>query len=92
MAERLAPFRATQVARVRYLVLAGTTNSVEKVALFYNPASGAHSQALTLRSTIFAVAKAKAFLHLGARLHVGLRIPHYKGQFKLVNGSVFKVT
>jgi hypothetical protein len=42
---------------------------VEKVALFCNPASGAHSQALQLRLYIgkkFAVLKAKVFPHLEA--------------------------
>jgi hypothetical protein len=64
---------------------------VEKVALFCNPALGARSQALQLRLKIgykFAAAKAKMFLHLEARFRVSCRTPHFKGQIKLVNGSV----
>jgi hypothetical protein len=40
MAERLVRLLGTQVARVRFLVLAGHRFSVEKVALFCNPTSG----------------------------------------------------
>jgi hypothetical protein len=40
MAERLVPLLDTQVARVRFLVLARPTFRVGKVALFCNPASG----------------------------------------------------
>ena len=40
MAERIVPLLATQVARVRFPVLARPTFRVEKVALFCNPASG----------------------------------------------------
>jgi hypothetical protein len=40
MAELLVPLRATQVARVRFPVLARPSVRVEKVALFGNPASG----------------------------------------------------
>jgi hypothetical protein len=39
MAELLVPLLATQVARVRFPVRARPTFRVEKVALFYNPAS-----------------------------------------------------
>jgi hypothetical protein len=49
MAERFAPQPATQVAPVRSPVLVGPTISVEKVALFCNPASGARYQAMQLR-------------------------------------------
>jgi hypothetical protein len=49
MAERLAMLPAMQVARVQFPVPAGPTIIVVKVALFCNPASGAHSQALQLR-------------------------------------------
>jgi hypothetical protein len=49
MAERLAPLAATQVARARSQVLARPMISVEKVALFCNPALGTRSQALQLR-------------------------------------------
>jgi hypothetical protein len=69
MAERLATLPATQVARVRSLVPAGPTISVEKGALFCHPASGARSQALKLRLYVgskFAVAKAMVFPHLEA--------------------------
>jgi hypothetical protein len=48
MAERLATLPATQVARVLSSVPAGPPISVEKVALFCNPAPGARSQALQL--------------------------------------------
>jgi hypothetical protein len=40
MTELLMPLLATQVARVRFLVLARLTFRVEKMALFCNPASG----------------------------------------------------
>jgi hypothetical protein len=40
MAERLVPLLATQVAPVRFPVPVRPTFSVEKVALFCNPASG----------------------------------------------------
>jgi hypothetical protein len=49
MAERLETLPAMQVARVRFPVPARPTFSVEKVAVFCNPASGASSQALQLR-------------------------------------------
>jgi hypothetical protein len=65
MAERLATLPAMQLARVQSLVPAGPTISVEKMALFCNPALGARSQALQLRLYIgykFAVAKAKVFV------------------------------
>jgi hypothetical protein len=48
MAERLETLPAMQVARVRFPVPAGPTFSVEKVALFCNPASGARFQVLQL--------------------------------------------
>jgi hypothetical protein len=40
MAQRLVLLLATQVARVRFLVLARPTFRVEKVAIFCSPASG----------------------------------------------------
>jgi hypothetical protein len=46
MAERLETLPVMQVARVRSQVPAGPTISVEKMALFLNPALGARSQAL----------------------------------------------
>jgi hypothetical protein len=49
MAERLAPLPVTQVARVRSPVPAGPTISVDKVALYCHPVSGARFQALQLR-------------------------------------------
>jgi hypothetical protein len=49
MSERLAPLPATQVTRVQFLVPAGPTISVVKVALFCNPALRARSQVLQLR-------------------------------------------
>jgi hypothetical protein len=48
MAERLVPLPATQVALVRSPVPARPTISVEKLALFCNPASGGTLQALQL--------------------------------------------
>jgi hypothetical protein len=45
----LATLPAIQVAQVQSPVPARPTNSVEKVALFLNPALGARSQALQLR-------------------------------------------
>jgi hypothetical protein len=63
MAERLLSLFATQVARVRFLVLARPTFSVEKVALFCNPASGGtfSSTAIEITKWVdkFAVAQAK---------------------------------
>ena len=64
MAERVAPLRAVRAARVRSPVPARPTISVEKVALFCSPASGARSQALQLScidGQITAVAKAKVY-------------------------------
>jgi hypothetical protein len=49
MAERLERQPAMQVARVQFPVPARPMFSVEKVALFCNPPSGARSQALQLR-------------------------------------------
>jgi hypothetical protein len=69
MAEPLATLPAMQVARDRSPVPSGPTISVEKVAFFCNPESGARSQALQLRLDTgykFAVAKAKVFPHLEA--------------------------
>jgi hypothetical protein len=43
MAERLVPLPATQVAWVRFPVPARPTISVEKLALFCNPAAGVGS-------------------------------------------------
>jgi hypothetical protein len=48
----LDPLPATQVARAQSPVPAGPTISVEKVALFCNPASGTCSQGLQLRLKI----------------------------------------
>jgi hypothetical protein len=48
MAERLALLPATQLARVWSPVPARPTISVEKLALFCNPASGTRSHALQL--------------------------------------------
>jgi hypothetical protein len=67
MAERLAPLRATQVARVRSPDR--PTISVNKLALFCNPASGAtfSSTAIEIINSFkFAVAKTKVFPHLEA--------------------------
>jgi hypothetical protein len=52
MAERLLPLSATQMARVRSLVLARPTISVDKLALFCNPASGGTLQALQLHCVV----------------------------------------
>jgi hypothetical protein len=52
MAERLVPLLATQRAGVRFPVPARPSFSVEKVALFFNPASGS-----TLSSTTIEIIK-----------------------------------
>jgi hypothetical protein len=84
MAERLVPLLATQVARARFLVPARPTISVEKVAIFCNPASGGtfSSTAIEMINMLkFAVAKAKVLPHLEAWVRVGymskVTIVHY---------------
>jgi hypothetical protein len=82
MAERLAPLRATQVARARSPVSARPTISVEKVAILSKPASGGtfSSTAIEIINSFkFAVAKANVFPHLQAWVCVGRGIPHFKG-------------
>jgi hypothetical protein len=70
MAERLVPLLATQVARVRFPVPARPTFTVEKVALFCNPASVGtfSSTAIEIAKWVkkIAVAQAKVFPHLEA--------------------------
>jgi hypothetical protein len=84
MAERLVPLLATQVARVRFPVQVRPTFRVEKVALFYNPASGGSfsSTAIEIIKWVnkFAVAQAKVS-HI---LRPGNTA--FKEQLKLVNG------
>jgi hypothetical protein len=84
MAEWLVPLLATQVARIRFPVPARPTFSVEKVALFCNPASGGtfSSTAIEIIKWVnfFAVAQAKVS-HI---LRPGNTA--FKGQLKLVNG------
>jgi hypothetical protein len=66
MAEWLAPLSAHPSGPVSVSVL---MISVEKLALFCNPASGGTLQALLLHCIVgykFAVAKAKVFPHLEA--------------------------
>jgi hypothetical protein len=86
MAERLVPLLATQVAWVRYPVPARPTFSVEKVALFCNPALGG-----TFSSTATEIIKwVKFFCSI-----VQAKVSHilrpgntaFKGQLKLVNGT-----
>jgi hypothetical protein len=68
MAERLVSLAAKQVARVQFPVPARPTFSVEKVALFCNPASGAmfSSTAIEIIKWVkkFAVAKVCGDLRL----------------------------
>jgi hypothetical protein len=62
MAKRLLPLLSTQVAQVRFPVLARHTFSVEKVALFCNPASGAtfSSTAIEIIKWVKKIAAAQA--------------------------------
>jgi hypothetical protein len=93
MAERLVPLLATQVARVRFPVPARPTISVEKVALFCNPASGGTFSSTAIEIIIrlkFAVAKAKVFPHLEAWIRVGRGIPHVKGHNSVLRLRYFK--
>jgi hypothetical protein len=90
MAERLVPLLATQVARVRSPVPARLTISVEKLALFCNPTFGGtfSSTAIEIINRIkFALAKAKVFPHLEARVRVGSGIPQVKDPI-VYNGFV----
>jgi hypothetical protein len=84
MAERLVPLLATQVARVRFPVPARPTFSVEKVALFCNPASGGtfSSTAIEIIKWVekIAVAQAKVSHILRPKKNA------FKEQLKLVNG------
>jgi hypothetical protein len=70
MAERLVPLLATQVARVWFPVPDRPTFRVEKVALFYNPASGGTFSSTAIEIIKWfkktAVAQGKVFLHLEA--------------------------
>jgi hypothetical protein len=87
MAERVAPLPATQVARVRSPVQARPLISVEKLALFRNPASGGtfSSTAIEIIKRLkFALAKAKVFPHLEAWVRVGCGIPHVKGHISVL--------
>jgi hypothetical protein len=52
MAERLVPLPATQVARAQSLVPSRPTISVEKLAIFCNPASGGTLQLLQLHCIV----------------------------------------
>jgi hypothetical protein len=75
---------ATQVARVRFPVPARPTFSVEKVALFCNPASGG-----TFSSTAIEILKwVKKIAVAQAKVSHILRPGNtaFKGQLKLVNG------
>jgi 1-deoxy-D-xylulose 5-phosphate reductoisomerase len=85
MAERLAPLRATQGARVRSLARTDL-RFVLKMAFSFTPSPGARSQALQLKiinSLTFAVAKAKVFPHLEAWVPVKRGIPHAKDVISL---------
>jgi hypothetical protein len=69
MAQWVKRLRSAKAARVQSLVPARPTVSVEKYALFCNPASGGTSQALQLLYSWLnkiAAAKAKVFPHLEA--------------------------
>jgi hypothetical protein len=85
MTERLLPLLATQVAWLWFPFPARPMISVEKAALFCNPASGGtfSSTAIEISQNInrskYAVAKAKVFPHLEAWVCVGRGIPHFKG-------------
>jgi hypothetical protein len=82
MADRLEPLHATQVAQIRTLVPARLTISVEKLALFCNPAFGGKflSTAIEIINRLtFVVVKAKMFLRLKTWVRVGRGIPHVKG-------------
>jgi hypothetical protein len=74
MAERLVPLLATQVSRVQLPVPARPTFSVEKVALFWSPASGG-----TLLSTAIEIIKWVNKLQLTGN-------SAFLEQIKLVNG------
>jgi hypothetical protein len=83
MAERLVPLLATQVAWVRFPVPARPTIRVEKVALFFNPASGGTFSSTTIeiikwvKNIALAQAKVSHILRPGTTA--------FKKQLKLVN-------
>jgi hypothetical protein len=80
MAERFEPLPVTQVACVRSPVPGRPTISVEKLALFCNPASGStfSSTAIAIINRLkFVVAKSNVFPHLEAcMVRVERGIPH----------------
>jgi hypothetical protein len=87
------PLPATQVAWVRSYVPARPTISVEKLALFCNPASGGtfSSNAIEIiRRLKLAVVKAKVFPHLEAWVRVGRGILHVKGYYSTLRLRYFK--
>jgi hypothetical protein len=93
-ARTLTPLLATQVARVWFPVPARPTFSVEKVALFCNPASGA-----TFSSTANDIIKwikkkcssaSKGVPHLEVWVRLGRGIPHVKGHNSVLQLSYSK--